>query len=53
MAAENLKSLAGINAGITKGLQLALAIAVVKFCWDAWKTLTATRKPTTGYVAVK
>jgi hypothetical protein len=40
ISAENLKSLAGINAGITLGFKVVLAISVIKFLWDLWKEIT-------------
>jgi hypothetical protein len=51
ISAENLKSLAGINGGITLGFTLALAISVVKFLWDLWKEITVGQHRRAGYTA--
>jgi hypothetical protein len=53
ISAENLRSLAGINAGITLGFKVALAISVVKFLWDLWKEITADRNRHTSYATVR
>lgn len=53
ISAKNLQSLAGINAGINLGFKLALAISIVKFCWDAWKLVTTSHEHRTRYVTVK
>jgi hypothetical protein len=40
ISGETMHSLAGINAAITFGFKVALAISVVKFLWDLWKEIT-------------
>ena len=51
ISAENLRSLAGINTGITFGFKIVLAISVVKFLWDLWKEITAGQHRRAGYTA--
>lgn len=53
VSAETLHSLAGINAGITVGFKLALAISVIKFLYDLWKEITADQHRRTNYVAAR
>jgi hypothetical protein len=53
ITSENLHSLAGINAGISFGFKVALAISAVKFCWDVWKVMSSGQAQRAGYVAVK
>jgi hypothetical protein len=53
ISAENLQSLAGINAGISLGFKVVLAISVVKFCWDLWKLISGREQAQAGYAAVK
>jgi hypothetical protein len=40
-SAESVHALVGINAGVTLGFKLVLAMTVVKFAWDLWKELSA------------
>ena len=53
ISAETMRSLAGINAGITVGFKLALAISVVKFLWDLWKEITEGQQRRAGYAAAR
>ncbi len=53
ISAKNLQSLAGINVGINLGFKVALAISVVKFCWDAWKLMSDGQAHRERYVAAK
>ncbi len=52
ISAENLRSLAGINAGITLGFKVALAISVIKFVWDLWKEISPGQHRRGDYAAV-
>ncbi|HTF68009.1 MAG TPA: hypothetical protein VK638_35545 [Edaphobacter sp.] len=49
ISAENLRSLDGINAGITFGFKVALAISVVMFLWDLWKEISQGHHRRAGY----
>ncbi len=53
ISAKNLRSLAGIQRGEGLGFKLALAISIIKFCWDAWKLVIALHEHRTGYVMTK
>jgi hypothetical protein len=53
ISADTLRSLAGINTGITLGFKIALAISVIKFLYDLWKEITADQHRRTGYVAAR
>jgi hypothetical protein len=52
ISAENLRSLEGINAGITLGFKVVLAISVIKFLWDLWKEITSDQQRRAGCAAV-
>jgi hypothetical protein len=52
ISAENLRSLEGINAGITLGFKVVLAISVMKFLWDLWKEITSGQQRRAGCAAV-
>jgi hypothetical protein len=41
VSVETLRAVEGINAGVTLGFKLVLAMTVVKFAWDLWKELSA------------
>lgn len=51
ISAQSLQSLNGINAGITLGFKVALAISAVKFAWNLWKEIAADQRRT-HYAAV-
>lgn len=53
ISANNLKSLNGINAGINFGFKIALAIALVSFCWEGWKLLSASHRHSADFAAAK
>jgi hypothetical protein len=53
ISADTLRSLEGINAAITLGFKIALAISVVKFVWDLWKEIAAGHHRRAGYVTAR
>jgi hypothetical protein len=53
ISAENLRSLEGINAGITLGFKFALAICVIKFLWDLWKEISQGQQRRSRYAAAR
>lgn len=52
ISAGSLRSLDGINSGITLAFKIALAISVVIFAWELWKEIAAGQHRRTDYVAV-
>ena len=52
ITAESLHSLQGINAGITFGFKVALAISAIKFLWDLWQEISTGQHRRADYVAV-
>ena len=52
ISAESLHSLDGINAGITLGFKVGLAVAAVKFAWDLWKEISAEQHRGADYATV-
>jgi len=52
ISAEGLRSIEGINAGITLAFEVALALSLVKFVWDLWKEISAEQHRRTDYAAV-
>jgi hypothetical protein len=50
---ENLRALEGINASITLGFKVVLAISVLKFLWDLWKEITGGQHRRAGYVTAR
>ena len=49
---DNLKALAGINAGINLGLKVVLAISAIKLVWDLWRMASGAPERQTGCVTV-
>jgi hypothetical protein len=49
---ESLHSIEGINAGITLGFKLALAVSLVKLAWDLWKEISTGEHRRADYAAV-
>jgi hypothetical protein len=50
---ESLKSLNGINSGISLGFKIALAIALVNLFWNAWKLFSASHRHNADFAAAK
>jgi hypothetical protein len=49
---ESMKTLAGINAGITFGFKVALLISVLKLAWDLWQMMRGSQHRKAGCAAV-
>ena len=49
---ENLHALEGLNAAITLGFKVVLALSIIKFLWDLWKEVTSTQQRHAGCAAV-
>lgn len=52
VSAESMRSLAGINAGITVGFKIALAISIVNLGWNLWKEISAGQHRRADFAAV-
>jgi hypothetical protein len=48
----SLANLAQVNYSVNLGFKIALAVCVVKFCWDIWEAITHSRGKVTGFVGV-
>ena len=49
---ESAKTLAGINAGISFGFKVALAISVLKLLWNLWQIMSGAQQKRVGCVTV-
>jgi len=48
----NLANLASVNYSVNLGFKIALAVTVMKFLWDLWRTVVRTRAGQKGFVTV-